>query len=287
MKLGFGIPLMLAALAWLLQACCGCSGDGGPDEGEFLAMTYNVAGLPEGLSGSHPEVNIPRISPLLNAYDLVLVQEDFWYHEQLVAETSHPYRSDPMWEEPEYTEMGDGLNRFSVFPFGELSRFTWEICHGGLDHGSDCLTTKGFSVARHELARGVHIDVYNLHMDASSSEEDKQARAAQTEQLLEEIAASSGNRAVIVAGDTNMNPDGTQDGITLERLLSGADLQDTCRALDCGQERIDRIMFRSSDAVSLIPLSWSVPDEFVDQEGEGLSDHDPSAARFSWERIGQ
>ena len=42
----------------------------GPAQGEFVALTYNIAGLPDVISGSNPEVNIPLISPLLNAYDL-------------------------------------------------------------------------------------------------------------------------------------------------------------------------------------------------------------------------
>jgi hypothetical protein len=30
-----------------------------PTDGDFLALTYNVAGLPEGISGSHPETHTP------------------------------------------------------------------------------------------------------------------------------------------------------------------------------------------------------------------------------------
>ncbi|MBW1870754.1 MAG: hypothetical protein JRJ19_01740 [Deltaproteobacteria bacterium] len=127
-------------------------------------MIYNVAGLPEGLSGSNPVVNIPQISPLLNSYDLVLAQEDFWYHAELASQASHPYQSEPMWEEPTFENMGDGLNRFSIFPFSEHRRETWEVCYGITDNGADCMTTKGFSAARHELREGVYVDVYNLHM---------------------------------------------------------------------------------------------------------------------------
>jgi hypothetical protein len=73
--------------------------------GEFLALTYNVAGLPQGLSKSNPEINTPLISPLLNRYDLVLVQEDWEtpepnpiapfrvYHELLNADARHSYQS--------------------------------------------------------------------------------------------------------------------------------------------------------------------------------------------------
>ncbi|HNC65195.1 MAG TPA: hypothetical protein PK075_11140 [Chitinophagales bacterium] len=41
-------------------------------------MTYNVAGLPEGInSDQFPSRHIPLISPLLNNFDVVNVQEDF------------------------------------------------------------------------------------------------------------------------------------------------------------------------------------------------------------------
>ena len=39
--------------------------------GTFKALTYNVAGLPQGLSSSSPVTNQPIMSPLLNAYDVV------------------------------------------------------------------------------------------------------------------------------------------------------------------------------------------------------------------------
>jgi hypothetical protein len=41
---------------------------------ELSVLTYNVAGLPAEVSGSDPVANHPQISPLLNGYDLVLVQ---------------------------------------------------------------------------------------------------------------------------------------------------------------------------------------------------------------------
>ena len=38
----------------------------GPASGTFLMLTYNVAGLPDSLSSSHPSEYTPQISPLLN-----------------------------------------------------------------------------------------------------------------------------------------------------------------------------------------------------------------------------
>jgi len=61
--------------------------------GEFTLLTYNVAGLPQGISPSNPKKNIPLISPKLNKFEIALVQEDFVYHNELKSKTNHPYQS--------------------------------------------------------------------------------------------------------------------------------------------------------------------------------------------------
>lgn len=129
--------------------------------GTFTALTYNVAGLPEQLSGSEPATNSPLISPLLNAYDLVLLQENWadplaeqrqdglvpesvprlGYHDQVVADADHAYRSESAQNPPppsvERFPTGpalsaDGLNQLSRFFFGPLQRVAWDECHGEL-----------------------------------------------------------------------------------------------------------------------------------------------------------
>jgi endonuclease/exonuclease/phosphatase family metal-dependent hydrolase len=248
-------------------------------EGSFTVLTYNVAGLPEPLSGSMPATYTSMISPLLNAYDLVLVQEDFAYHEDLVSQADHPYQSEPMQPAAGDT-IGDGLNRLSRHSFSDHQREAWRVCNGQLDSGSDCLTKKGFAFARHEIAPGVHLDVYNLHMDAGGSREDIEARAAQTQQLLDSIATHSAGAALIVAGDTNMRE--SSEAI-LQDLLEGAGLVDACRVLDCPEiDRIDRIMLRGSDGLALVPENWRLDESFVTRDGEPLSDHEAVAIDLHW-----
>ncbi len=271
----------------LLAGLAACSSGGG--SGESLLLTYNVAGLPEGLSGSQPAEFIPQISPELNGYELVLVQEDFWYHQQLAAAAEHPHRSQPMWPEPDLEQMGDGLNRFSRSPFDDHRRDTWSACHGVFDSGSDCLTTKGFASAWHRLGPNgaARVLVVNLHLDAGSADGDQQARREQVEQLIAALQARAADQALIVAGDTNLKPeraDRPLDAVAFDRLLSATGLRDSCRALDCPQESIDRVLFRSGPAVQLTPLRWSRPPEFVTEQGEDLSDHRPVAVLFSWAR---
>ncbi len=42
------------------------AGEGSSVSGSLRVLTYNVAGLPQGVSGGNPIVNTPLISPLLN-----------------------------------------------------------------------------------------------------------------------------------------------------------------------------------------------------------------------------
>ncbi|MBL4685191.1 MAG: hypothetical protein JKY37_11420 [Nannocystaceae bacterium] len=260
------------------------STDGGPPvSGELLVLSYNIAGLPQGISSSDPERYIPQISPLLNAYELVLAQEDFWYHDVLLTDIEHPNLSDPSPANPAEMGIGDGLNRFSQTPFGELERQQWYACHGMLDCASDCLGRKGWSFARHTLADGVEVDVYNLHMEAGGCPEDIEIRTQATLNLAAAIAERSDGRALVVAGDFNLRATDPEDVTPLENIINGAGLTDVCDALDCGDERIDHIMVRSGTSVTLDPLMWWVPEEFVDaRTGDPLSDHLPVAARLSW-----
>jgi hypothetical protein len=261
----------------------GCGRDWVPGAGEFSMLTYNVAGLPATLTGRNPEVTIPLISPRLNAYDLVLVQEDFWYHDLLTADTTHRHCSEPKVENPDVSDLGDGLNRFSRMSFDPMIRVTWRQCNGTVDCGADCMTDKGFSVARTYLANGVSLNVYNLHMDSDECDADFEVREMQRQQLVSDMATRSADEAVIVTGDTNLELNEPRDVIILDQLLADTGLEIACRALSCAEETYDRIMFRSSPQLTLTPTSWSHPAEFVDSEGFDLSNHKPVMVDFSWE----
>ena len=252
---------------------------GAPGSGSFSVLTYNVAGLPQGISGGNPIVNTPLISPLLNSFDLVYVQEDFTYHAELISAVTHPYKSLPL---STGGALGDGLNRLARFEFSDFGREAWQVCNGTLGSGSDCLTKKGFSFGRHHFADGAFVDVYNLHMDAGHNDQaDYQAREAQAQQLVAAIAVHSPKVPVIVVGDTNLKD--TQDETTLQAVLVGAGLKDACRSLNCPEPgRIDRVMFRGNPTLTLTPKNWRVEPSFVDAAGKPLSDHEAVAVDFDW-----
>jgi hypothetical protein len=271
--------------------------------GELNILTYNVKGLLPLFStdgrGNQKENN-RLISPLLNNYSLVLVQEDFFYHDALSAETTHAYQSGPTGPfciKFFFAKLcilpGDGLARFSEFAFEEPIREQWEDCNGGLldpSAATDCLAKKGFSLAEMELAPGVFVDVYNLHMDAGPTDGDFRARANQVEQLIDAINGFSFAKALIVVGDTNLHlqtvPSDDQlptNAEILERLIDGAQLTDACRAVGCDHEQIDRIFYRSGEALKLEAVDWTVDERFVDADGEPLSDHSAIAVQFVWQ----
>jgi endonuclease/exonuclease/phosphatase family metal-dependent hydrolase len=262
-------------------------------------LSYNVAGLPEGISSSHPERFTELISPLLNGYDLVLVQESWQtpdpnpfaptrvYHEILAAGADHPFKSvpavQPLGMDPRRPEalLGDGLNYFSRFPFAPVIRQAWEGCDIS---AADCLAFKGFSVARMTFADSVAIDVYNLHMEAGGTPHDEELRNDGVTQLLAFMAEFSADQAVIVGGDFNLHTDEEPDASQFERLLAEGGLTDVCAFLGCAEPgRIDKFLFRPSSRIDLEATSWRFEtDVFVSSDGEPLSDHDPLAVRFVW-----
>jgi endonuclease/exonuclease/phosphatase family metal-dependent hydrolase len=129
-----------------------------------------------------------------------------------------------------------------------------------------------------DLGGGRTVDVYDAHFDAGRSTGDATARDAQVTQIADAIAAQSAGKAIIVAGDTNMNAD---DEATFQKLLTTTGLTDACRALSCAEPaRYDRVMFRSSASVKLSAKSWHV-ESFVDAAGNPLSDHDPVSVELA------
>jgi len=250
-------------------------------------LSYNVAGLPAGISSSEPDVNTPIISPLLNDYDIVLVQEDFIYHRDLSRDAEHTFHS----EEKELGEklVNDGLNRFSQYAFGELTRFPWPSCYGDALGGTvtgagDCLAEKGFSSALTDLGLGSDIPIVNLHTEAGDGPEDRAARTEGVRFMIDYLAEQYPNEAMIVAGDFNLHGDQEADIVNLNRLKDELNIVDACEVLECGDDRIDRVFFRSGPNIEIEALTWEIPDHFIDGNGTPLSDHDPIHVRFNIKR---
>ncbi|MGW0609216.1 jacalin-like lectin [Streptomyces sp. NPDC002788] len=263
------------------------------DSGSFNVLTYNIAGLPLGLGDSDPETNTPLIGQRLGPYDIVNVQEDFNYHASLYANDKHPYRTATSGG----AAFGDGLNTLSDHPFEDFQRVKWNDCTG-----TNCLTPKGFSLARVRLAEGVFVDLYNVHTNADATDDALAARRANVEQLSDFIQTHSAGNAVIVMGDTNTRY--TRTGDNIRTLLSENGLTDAwvklvrggtppaqgsdalvCDAAapadDC--EVVDKVLYRGSKLLTLTATRYANDwKSFLRSDGKHLSDHFPHTVDFSY-----
>ena len=200
---------------------------------QFTIATLNVDGLPQKIlvvklnSDGPGDAGTARISKYLmqKNYDLVMMQEDFSYHNVLTVLLEDDYQFDEWSGEISLSRdidflhlqnhrfACDGLmacwkNDLTVVPQG---RTAWTESFGKFSHANDDLITKGFRRYDVTLRDGeTHILVYNMHMDASLDEDeaegldakDKEARMSQWKQLKEDIMEHLSS-PIILVGDMN------------------------------------------------------------------------------------
>jgi len=309
MRITKRIPVLCLALL-LCLACFALpisASESFPVQGELKMISYNVAGLPI------PAIfDAERRSPLRDGaeigrqigaagYDLLAAQEDFCNYWLLRRAIDMPYFSYHQGNIP----AGDGLDFFSKYPIYNVERRAWEQRYGGFTYGgTDEYTPKGFQHAVMELAPGVYLDIYNLHANASGSEErnlevrpSAVARRTQFEQLSAYIMENSKGRAVVVLGDFNTRLRTPFDGM-YEIFMEPNGIKDTWAEIfnegreeyngesDWPQELVDRIMYRSGDSLELT-LVEADRKPWRTAEGRDLSDHSFSwAATFRYELTG-
>ncbi|MBR1755719.1 MAG: hypothetical protein IJ739_04265 [Bacteroidaceae bacterium] len=200
-------------------------------QGTFSVATLNADGLPDRIlfidvneDGPGSEYT-PAISRYLSeqSYDFIGVQENFNYNDELSSALLGDYRQDEfsggifaggsllnLWN---LKFPCDGLSGFyrSTHILNEMQRTAWVENYGKTNHSNDDLCTKGFRRYELTLDNGFNIRLYNMHMDASSDEDertkndgpDKAARMKQWLQLREDILSRMDSRPVIVLGDMN------------------------------------------------------------------------------------
>ena len=200
----------------------------------FSITTLNVDGLPQKILVAKVNPDGPggggsvRIGRYLQkrGYDMVFMQEDFNYHEELTVPLEDDYQTDA-WSgdvgvdgrQIDYLHLQnhrfecDGL--MGVWKNGitltSTSRTPWTANFGKFSHALDEMVTKGFRRYELTLTDGLQIVVYNMHMDAGDTADeregkdslDRDARLKQWNQLREEILTHLDTRPVIVVGDLN------------------------------------------------------------------------------------
>jgi hypothetical protein len=237
-----------------------------------------------------------QISPLLNDYDIVCVQEDFNYHDVLTKDIKHKYKTRTKGPVP----LGDGLNIFSNYEFNFFQRIKWVSCYG-----TDCLTPKGFSYCKIKIGKDDYIDLYNFHCNAGSGENDMFARRKNIEQMCDFIKVHSEGNAVILLGDSNNRYTRSGDDIRAVINLGFTDVwiektrnnilpdENDSSLMNCGTDErqptcevVDKIFYRSNDKIKLSALDFQMQEKkFTDIYGHWLSDHRPLYAKINYKII--
>ncbi len=222
---------------WAIAAAllCGSMTTSAQESAElFTIATLNVDGLPQKvlvvkLNPDGPgDAGTARIGKYLmqKDYDLVMMQEDFNYHDVLSVFLEDDYNFDE-WSgtigiEGHHIDFlhlqnhrfpCDGLmacwkKDLAVSPAG---RTAWKQSFGKFSHANDDLITKGFRRYDVTLRNGTPLIVYNMHMDATLDEDeaegldakDTEARQAQWLQLKDEVLEQLGTTPIIIVGDLN------------------------------------------------------------------------------------
>ena len=289
----------------------------GQEVGEqFSIATLNVDGLPQKILMVKVNADGPgdggtaRIGKYLlkKGYDLLMLQEDFNYHDVLSVMLEDDYRLDEWTGDVDVVDhtidylhlqnhrfecdglMGCWKNDLTVTP---AARTPWQQNFGKFSHALDEMVTKGFRRYEVTLRSGARIVVYNMHMDASDSRDvaderdakDKDARVAQWTQLREDVLQHLDSRPIIIVGD--MNSLYTRDdvkGVFID-VINGTGrgtVADVWMELNKqGEETYDKILYINPVIGTKIqPVTFLLDKEGYLNEGKPLGDHYPVAATF-------
>ena len=300
------ISVILSSL--MLFSVCGLFASAA-EEGTFSMLNYNVAGLPDPqvLIGNSERYVIEKegiVGQTLNAsgVDVIAVQEDFNYHDYLVAEmTAYTYKTTHSGGIP----VGDGLNIYSKFPIYNTDRVEWNQRSGIIEGGCDELTPKGFIYTTIEIADGVYVDFIDMHADAYDDEGSRAARKNNFEQVAEYIKNRTSDRPIIITGDYNEYMLDASDSAIRQILCEGCGLKDAfCEIWNYGNyltaayyleqypemasldkwgnwDTVERFLYKDGGGVHLTALSYEMIN-YKDEDGVILSDHSAAKIVFSY-----
>lgn len=265
-----------------------------PESIDFSVIAYNVQARPVfDKSGA----KFDAMSPLLNSYDIVAIQECFKKHNDLWEGTTHPVRIYHNTLRHPFKLVNSGLSILGRFPLDGV-----ESIHFSVDgDGQNWPANKGLLMARFR-AGGMPLDVYTTHFAAGRKERSRRDKPIQTREAIEFIQKHSPpEHAVIFLGDFNMKTLPEEQRMsaaeieTAKKDLSGLDREQCFQVLKAAlgltdvmdelhDEIIsipDHILYRSGTKARLTPTRFQFDDEkFYFENREPLSDHKPLIAEF-------
>lgn len=271
------------------------------------AVNYNVAGLPFGFfKGENVPANQKVSAEYLSSddFDIVAIQEDFGYHNELVENmTGYDYSTHHTGGIPG----GDGLNIFTKnMPVYNETRVPWNEACGILADGSDALTPKGFVYSVIDVGNGIYVDFYNLHADAYGGDGSIAARTSQYRQLAEFIEARSAehDRPVIITGDfNNYLHTHEDDGALYKTLCVEGGFKDAWieyhndgeyfnlhqwyqTGLPCwgNWDSVERFMYRPGGGVDIVISDFKYT-QVCDESGHVVSDHNSAECEFTFVKM--
>lgn len=237
----------------------------------FTAATYNVHGQPKEVKarvfGSFDitqrintdakiEEHVAAISPLLNRFDIVNIQEDnvtnrgvirlqdpnfgtveikpfVAYHDEIYASADHAYKSKAAPNSHTGLLGTDGLNTLSRFRWdgaqageqADIKRVLFSRCGSGLP-AIECAVGKGLSVTRMRMEDGSILDVYNAHGVAGTSDEESETRRRNLTELGDYIKQNSEGHAVLLMMDSNSRYSAGRENAELNALMDKTGMVD-------------------------------------------------------------
>lgn len=288
--LGAKAPSETETTVW--RSSRGGSADSLAEGRELSLLTLNVSGIPGWVSRDDPKSRMAAIGRLANAYDVALFQEDFLYHDELAAALDHAFLARGGGARSRLFSLvpflcgscGSGLSvaaRIAPDDLLELTRRPFGGCVGWFEAKNDCWTNKGIMALRLKLSEQAELDLYTLHMEAGRGDADRAVRLSQLENLARTVEAYSRGRAVILAGDFNLNWFRTADRALLEAFTTRLGLRDSRAWPESGGPswRVDYILYRAGPGLAL-DLLEAGPADRSGSTGARLSNHPALAARF-------
>jgi endonuclease/exonuclease/phosphatase family metal-dependent hydrolase len=266
-------------------------------------LSYNVHGISWLFAKDNPVDRAVAIGWLADRYDVVLLQEDFEYHDRIgdqmpnaVALRGNRMRGDPRLLLsklvllpfqillPRFTlPYGSGLSAFVSAQTGtvvESHRRKYSDCSGWVGRSFDCWATKGILRFRLRMENDAEIDFYNTHLDAGQTSHAIKVRERQIAELVGLIDRESAGRAVVVAGDFNTALSRMENVESMRKFKRETGLLDVGAGPQLPQwPRRDFIFARDGEHVGLDVRESGEALEFVNRT-RTLSDHPAVFVRF-------